>query len=88
MQQLFAVALLWLIFRYLLLVGDVLVVGHDEVVGALHETGELALAVGTEQVVTCLGDEDVVLAVGPGLLDEEQFIARLDDDGMAVFHPE
>lgn len=35
---------------FLFLAGDVLVVGHDEVVGALHEAVELALAVSAQQV--------------------------------------
>ena len=50
---------------------DVDVVGHDQVVGTLHEAGKLATAVGTQQVGTGLGDEDVVLASGDGLLDKE-----------------
>lgn len=73
--------------KRLLFLGDVLVVAHDEVVGALHEAGELAAAVGTQEVGTGLGDEDIVLAAGDGLLDEEEFVARILDDGFAVFHP-
>ena len=46
-----------------LFVGDIFVVGHDEVVCALHEAVELALAVGAQQVGTGFGDEDIVLAV-------------------------
>ena len=71
----------------LLFAGDVFVVGHHEVVGALHEAGEFAAAVGAQEVGAGLGDEDVVLASGDGLLDEEEFVARALDDGFAVLHP-
>ena len=40
----------------LLFAGDVFVVGHHEVVGALHEAGELAAAVCAEEVGTGFGD--------------------------------
>ena len=62
--------------------------GHDQVVGALHEAGEFALAVGAEQVRTGLRDEDVVLAARAGFLDKEEFVSGGGDDGTAVFHPE
>ena len=75
------------VFLSALFVLHTLVVAHDEVVGALHEAGEFGLGVGTQQVGTGLGDEDVVLAMGDGLLDEEEFVARVYDDGMSVFHP-
>lgn len=72
----------------LLFLGDVLVVAHDEVVGALHEAGEFIAAVGTQEVGAGFGDEDVVFAAVNGLLDEEEFVARVLDDGFAVLHPQ
>lgn len=74
--------------KKLLLLGNVNVVGHHQVVGALHEAEELAFGVGTQEVGTRLGDEDIVLAAGDGLLDEEEFVARVLDDGFAVLHPQ
>ena len=71
----------------LLLAGNVLVVGCDEVVGALHESCELGTAVGAQQVGTGLGDEDVVLAAGDGLLYKEQLVTGLDDDSVVALHP-
>lgn len=74
-------------FLLALFVLHTLVVAHDEGMGALHEAGEFGLGVRTQQVGTRLGDEDVVLAMDDGFLDEEEFVARVHDDGMAVFHP-
>ena len=68
--------------------GDVLVVAGDQVVGARHEAGELAAAVGAQEVGSGLGNEDVVLASGDGLLDKEELVAGIDDDGMVVLHPQ
>ena len=72
----------------LLLDRHILVVGHNQVMGTLHEAGEFALGIGTEQVGTCLGDEDIILACPTGFLDEEEFVTRLDNDSTAVHHLE
>lgn len=60
--------------------------GHDKVVGAGHEACKLGFGVGTKEVRTRLGDENVVLATGNRFLDKEELVARLHNDGVAVFH--
>lgn len=62
------------------------VVGHDQVVGALHEAGEFCFGVVAEQVGTPLGDEDIILASGYWLLNEEELVAGIYDHGMITLH--
>ncbi len=62
------------------------VVAHHQVVGALHEAGELAATVCAKQVGTGFGDENVVLTTGYGFLDKKELVARVNNDGLAVLH--
>ena len=80
--QINSISLLVLLFG-----GNIDVAAGDQVVGALHEAVELALAVGTQQIGASLGDEDVVLAVARGFLHKKELVTWLGDDGPAILHP-